>query len=55
MRGDFTICQRTGKRSYTSRRLAHRCSRGTGAKLRAYRCALCGGWHVTKQPTGGLR
>lgn len=43
----MTLCARTGKRQYITRRIARRASKHLG-DLRVYRCGFCGEWHTTK-------
>lgn len=45
----FTLrCEATGKRCYRSERQAKRArTRHIHDRLRAYRCAFCGRWHLT--------
>ncbi len=47
--GDWTVCQRTGKRRFPSRHTAIAANRHHHNRLRAYYCNLCHGWHVTAQ------
>lgn len=50
-----TVARQCGdKRRYANKAQARRAIRSmrTLLALRAYRCALCAGWHLTRRPVG---
>lgn len=54
-RASHTTCRVTGKRSYTSARVAKQASTRNGKRIRIYHCKFCRGHHITAAATRKAR